>query len=235
MLRPIRILLALFYFCLASLLSLPFLLVRPFHRNNTAKVAHLYSWGVIPLLGVKIEYENKQELDNIHSSLIISNHQDTLDIFLMGHCFPSGTIGIGKKQLIFVPLLGQIFWLTGNILIDRGNSQKSVASLEYAQKIMAHGGRNIWIMPEGTRSLGRGLLPFKKGSFHLAINAQVPIRPIIFSDYYHQFNLNAWRSVVIKIAVLDPIPTQGLTPEDVPGLQELTRSKIQEKIEEMRS
>jgi lysophosphatidate acyltransferase len=42
----------------------------------------------------------------------------------------------------------------------------------------------MWVFPEGTRNNTGNILPFKKGAFHVAIAAQVPILPVIFSSYY---------------------------------------------------
>ncbi|KOB68587.1 Acyltransferase AGPAT4 [Operophtera brumata] len=86
------------------------------------------------------------------------------------------------------------------------------------------GAAKVWMFPEGTRNTGNTvkLLPFKKGAFTLAVDAQVPIIPIVFSPHYfindkkHIFYNNG--KVIMRC--LEPVPTEGLTPEDIPELQE---------------
>jgi 1-acyl-sn-glycerol-3-phosphate acyltransferase len=67
------------------------------------------------------------------------------------------------------PVFGQLYWLTGNLLIDRNNRAKAHGTI--AEVVNAFKKRNIsfWMFPEGTRSRGRGLLPFKTGAFHAAL------------------------------------------------------------------
>jgi len=62
------------------------------------------------------------------------------------------------------------------------------------------------------------MLPFKKGAFHLAVQAQVPIVPIICQNYWHLYHAGVLEPGTLRIVVLDPVPTAGLTPADVPEL-----------------
>ena len=72
----------------------------------------------------------------------------------------------------------------------------------------------VWVMPEGTRSKGRGLLPFKKGAFHMASQTKTPIIPICMSSYHDRLSLNSLKKTFVKIRYLDPIdPSEFLTKE----------------------
>ena len=88
-------------------------------------------------------------------------------------------------------------------------------------------------MPEGTRSAGRGLMPFKNGPFVMAIKANVPIVPIVFSSYLRHLKLNHLKPGKVVAEVLPPISTQGLTMRDVDRLKTQTRQKIQETIDRL--
>ena len=230
MLKYVRFFLLPLWFVLVSLLCLPLLLLRPFHRNNAALVMRLCAFGGIPLLGVEVEYENIERCKDIHSSVIISNHQDSLDIFTLGKAAPDSTVAIGKKQLIYIPVFGFIYWICGNLFIDRSDRKRAFASLERAKQAMVEEGKNIWIMPEGTRSRG-DTRSFKKGAFYMAIHAQVPVWPIVIGDY-RRLNFNAWRAGKLKISVLDPMPTAGLTDKDIPRLRDMAFEKVQQKFSE---
>ena len=74
--------------------------------------------------------------------------------------------------------VGELYWLTGNILIDRANRSKAMDTISQVAEQIKKNKVSVWMFPEGTRSRGRGLLPFKTGAFHAAIAAQVPIVPI---------------------------------------------------------
>lgn len=95
-----------------------------------------------------------------------------------------------------MPLFGQLFWLAGNVLIDRGNAQKARRSMLTTTHTLQHEETSIWVFPEGTRNLGESLLPFKKGAFQMAIAAGVPIVPVCVStlrDPYEAQSLEQWR------------------------------------------
>ena len=64
---------------------------------------------------------------------------------------------------------------------------------------------SIWMFPEGTRSRGRGLLPFKTGAFHTAMQAGVPIVPVVASSYANQIDLNRWDNGEVLIEMLPPL------------------------------
>lgn len=86
-------------------------------------------------------------------------------------------------------------------------------ALEQAVEAMRKKGLKIWIFPEGTRHHNHGFLPFKKGAFNMAICAQIPIIPIVISDYapfYSRPNKYfRWPGYAIA-QVLKPVPTEGV-------------------------
>lgn len=97
--------------------------------------------------------------------------------------------------------------------------------------------QSVFIFPEGTRSYydKPDLLPFKKGPFHLAIQAQVPIIPIVVANYSNVLNTKKkiFRPGSIPVRVLEPISTKGLSKVNMPGLLEETRRKMLETLQEL--
>ncbi len=87
------------------------------------------------------------------------------------------------------------------------------------------------MFPEGTRNLGKGLLPFKKGAFRMAIAAGVPIIPVCVSTYANRLKINSWSSGKVLIRSLPAIPTLGLTLDDLPQLMERCQQMMRESIE----
>ncbi len=79
----------------------------------------------------------------------------------------------------------------------------------------------LWIFPEGTRSSGDEMLPFKKGAFHLAITSQLPVSPVVFSRYLHvDHKQQRFETGEVIITVLPPISTEGMTLQQLPELME---------------
>ncbi|KAK5278065.1 1-acylglycerol-3-phosphate O-acyltransferase [Exophiala xenobiotica] len=110
-------------------------------------------------------------------------------------------------------------------------------AFEGAATAMKEKRQSVLIFPEGTRSYSAQpmLLPFKKGAFHLAVQAGVPIVPIVAENYSNVLNIKARRfnSGTIRVKVLDPIQTKGLTPADVDNLTRDTREKMLDAITDM--
>ena len=209
-------------------------IIRPLDPRNIKISTDLFSFGRY-LLGAEVEVRNKEILDPARPCVFICNHQDNLDIIAGSCVLPKQTVTIGKKSLIFIPFFGQFFWLSGNILIDRKNKKRAFFAMDIAANIIKEKKLSIWIMPEGTRSKGRGLLPFKKGAFITAIKAQVPIVPIAMSSYVKHLRLGKWKSGKIIIQVLPPIPTLGLKLEDTDTLKKMAYDLVKETIEKLDS
>lgn len=94
---------------------------------------------------------------------------------------------MAKRSIQWSPI-GLFMRVSGAILIDRGNNQKAVASVKAAGETMKKHKLSLWMFPEGTRTLkpldNTGMLPLKKGGFHLALQAEIPIIPIVVENYY---------------------------------------------------
>ncbi len=133
---------------------------------------------------------------------------------------------------MWIPLFGQLYWITGNILIDRANRSKAVGTIGQVVDKIKKNKVSVWMFPEGTRSRGRGLLPFKTGAFHAAIGAQVPIVPIVCSST-DKVKLNRWDNGVVIVEVMKPIATVGLEKEDVRKLLTQSRKMMAAKLAEL--
>lgn len=230
MLYLFRMLLMGLHFIAAGVLGVLIGLCRPFNPDNSRLCARLYAWPAMRILRLQIKAEVSSLMDKPHSCVIIANHQSNYDLFVFGNVVPRRTVCIGKKSLKWVPLFGQLFWLAGNVLIDRGNAQKARRSMLTTTHTLQHEDTSIWVFPEGTRNFGEDLLPFKKGAFHMAIAAGVPIVPVCVSSYIKQMNLSRWRSGKILIRSLPAIPTAGLSMDDMPLLIAQCREQMRDCI-----
>lgn len=176
--------------------------------------------------GITFEVEDPNKyLETVRPAVFIGNHQSELDVLMLGCMFPKYCSVTAKKNLKKVPFLGWYMSLSGTVFIDRKNSQNARDAMAGAAEEIQRRKQSVYMFPEGTRSYAKepGLLPFKKGAFHLAIQAGVPIVPVVAANYSHILHIKSlvFNGGKIPVKVLDPIPTAGLTSEDV---DELTRS-----------
>ncbi|MDR7306600.1 1-acylglycerol-3-phosphate O-acyltransferase [Rhodoferax saidenbachensis] len=226
MLYLIRLIVLGLYFLVASAINFVICLSRPFNPDNSRLCGWVYSAPALRILGLTVRLETADMLAQPNPFVIVCNHQSNWDLFVLGCAVPRRTVSLGKKSLKWIPFFGQIYWLAGNILIDRGNAFKAKQAMLKTTDVMQHEDTSIWVFPEGTRNLGQGLLPFKKGAFQMAINAGVPIIPLCCSNYKSSMQLNRWHSGTIVIKTLLPIATTGMTLDDMPALMERCRMQM---------
>jgi 1-acyl-sn-glycerol-3-phosphate acyltransferase len=188
------------------------------------------------MLGIKIDVKNFERLDANQPCVYVGNHQSNMDMLIQAKCFRPRTVCIGKKELIWIPFFGALFYLTGHILLDRKNHEKALAGLNEAKDVLVRRKISIYMFPEGTRNkTPEKLLPFKKGAFHLAIAAQVPILPVVCCPVKPLINIQARKITpgIARIEVLEPIPTIGLTNSDVDALVATAYERMQKAYEEL--
>ncbi|MCX8712397.1 1-acylglycerol-3-phosphate O-acyltransferase [Gilliamella sp. B3464] len=213
-------------------LGIVFCLFNPRNPKNIARFAHLFSFFFKPILGLKIDTRKYPDIEKIGSCVYIANHQNNFDMIVAADIFQPKTVTVGKKSLAWIPFFGQLYYLTGNILIDRNNKTKAHDTIALVVDEIKKQGISIWMFPEGTRSQGRGLLPFKTGAFKAAIAAGVPIVPICVSDT-NSIKLNRLNNGHMIVEMLAPIETKNLRKEDARTLMEQCHQLMSDKIEQI--
>ncbi|TBU88500.1 lysophospholipid acyltransferase family protein [Phytopseudomonas dryadis] len=233
MLFVLRMLMMGVHFVIAGILGLLLGLCRPFHPDNSRLCARLYSLPALCLLRLGLRSDTRSLAEHERSCVIVANHQSNYDLYVLGRVVPPRTVSIGKKSLKWIPLFGQLYWLAGNVLIDRGNARRARRSMLETTEALLHRNTSIWVFPEGTRNGGGEMLPFKRGAFQMAIAAGVPIIPVCVSSYIRHLRLNRWNSGKVMIRSLPAIPTAGLSMDDLPHLIDECRQRMQACIDSM--
>jgi 1-acyl-sn-glycerol-3-phosphate acyltransferase len=218
MLSIFRYLLLACHFVISSLGAFCIIIFRPFHHSNSRILAQVYSQIGRRIIGIKIVHENAEVMRNHEPCVVVANHQSNWDLFIVGSIVPKRMVSLGKKSLKWMPFFGQVYWLGGNILVDRGNRKKAMAAMATTKKALTTKNTSIWFFAEGTRNHGKNMLPFKKGAFVTAVNAGVPIIPVCTSSYLDGFSLDRLSNGTARIRVLAPIATKDLTLDDVDQL-----------------
>ncbi|AUV85074.1 1-acylglycerol-3-phosphate O-acyltransferase [Vibrio campbellii] len=196
---------------------------------------HVFTFGRLfgkmsRVFGIKLELRIPEDAYSRGQHVYIANHQNNWDLFTVSSAVTPKVVTVGKKSLAWMPLFGQLYWLTGNILIDRANRSKAKGTIDQVVDSIKNSDVSVWMFPEGTRSRGRGLLPFKTGAFHAAIGAQVPIIPIVCSSTDH-IKLNRWNNGHVIIEMLPPVSTEGYGKEGVRELANVCREEMKAKLE----
>ncbi|KAL9934139.1 hypothetical protein V8E36_007221 [Tilletia maclaganii] len=202
----------------------------PGQRLNINKVvARSFYYLTGSLTGIRFAVEGEENFEKARPAVLVGNHQSSIDILYLGRIFPAFASIMAKKELKYSPLLGQYMTLSGAVFIDRKNRKDAVKSMDLVGKSMKKRNLSLWIFPEGTRSNlpVPDMLPFKKGAFHLAIQAQVPVVPVVCENYYRLFDSKSrFDSGTIRIKVLPPIETKGLTAADAGDLSDRVREQM---------
>jgi len=191
-------------FLFICIVSCFYSLLRPFHRDNVYLTSK-YLGKVSKLLGFDVEVRVPESVKNIGPVVYVVNHQNNYDVFTVANAVQPGTVTVGKKSLKWIPIFGQMYWLSGNILIDRKNTNKAMSTMNVTVRKITKNKLSVLMFPEGTRSRGRGLLHFKTGAFRTAEKANVPIVPICVSNQEGTIKLGRWNNGKIIIELLDPI------------------------------
>ncbi|WWD18332.1 hypothetical protein CI109_102782 [Kwoniella shandongensis] len=222
------------------------------HRLNTNYFVARTFWHVAgPIMGWKFVVEGEEHLWNMEgtggegegqaskkgrSAVMVGNHQSFVDILYLGRIFPKHAAIMAKKSIKIIPGLGWFMMLSGTVFINRSNNKSAVASMTQAGEDMKRKRISLWIFPEGTRHMSPepDLLPFKKGAFYLAVQSGVPVVPVVCQNYQHLFDgKTRFRRGTLRIKVLPPIPTTGLTAADVPDLMNKTRDLMLATLQEL--
>lgn len=204
MLAVLRVIVLLPVFLIINFYLLAVCLIRPFHRNNVHHAGNAYAL-MAPILGLRLVLRKSAEIRADQPCVYIANHQNSYDIITVAKAAQPGVVTVGKKSLKWIPVFGQIYWLSGNIMIDRKNSGKARNTLVAAGKKIKAKGTSVWLFPEGTRSNGRGLLPFKQGAFHLAKATGEPIVIVAASRLHDKVRWNRWNNGTVLIELMAPV------------------------------
>lgn len=198
-------------------------------RHAAVALARTFNRTMCFLLRWRIVVVNRERIYRETPCVFMVGHQSNLDIVIYGSTFPPRTVVIGKREVGKVPVFGWFFRITGNILIDRGHLGRAIESIKKAAEKVKRDQVSVWVFPEGHRNQEPELLPFKKGAFHLAIAAQIPIVPVMAEPVNRIMDAHRWmvRPGTLRIHVYDEIPTAGLSEDDVDGLIETVRAFMQ--------
>jgi len=193
------------------------------------------NWGArtwLRLTGVKVKVSGRGHLDPNQPYVFVSNHRSYLDAAPL-FAFTGRRMGmVAKKELLKAPILGYGMGFVNVIAIDRSNRERAVETLKIATARL-RSGISFGVCPEGTRARPGEMLPFKKGAFHMAVQAGVPIVPIALKNsdvLMGKGTGEAWPGT-IEMTMFAPVETSWVkSDEDLKELVELVQAVIMKEL-----
>jgi 1-acyl-sn-glycerol-3-phosphate acyltransferase len=200
-----------------------------FSRTGDAvhHVAQVWGRSILSMSGIRVELKGMDRAGNYRSCIFMCNHQSNYDIPVLLGKLPVQFRWLAKAELFRIPLFGRSMRGAGYISIDRFDRNSAFQSLDKAAATIKQG-TSVMIFPEGTRSTDGKLLPFKKGGFVLAVDAGVPIVPIVISgthDIMPKGRLLVRRQSVL-VQVQPPILTSEFTRDTKAELMARVRQSM---------
>ncbi|KAK0171905.1 hypothetical protein PV328_005295 [Microctonus aethiopoides] len=221
-------------FCaFAASWSIPIMLFRPGDWRN----ALLPAWQLqkfAKLLGFNFIIRGHENIVKDTGAIVVINHQSAMDLIVLAELWPTleRCTVVSKKIILYLGTFGLASWLWGTIFIDRGNVQDAQQRINSTAEIINKRKAKLLLFPEGTRHSSNTLKPFKKGAFHVAIASQTPIQPVVVSKYYFMdHKLLKFNHGTSFITILPPIPTIGMTKDDLPNLLDKTYQLMNEEFQ----
>ena len=192
-------------------------------KDPVHKVAIAWAKLILFASRIKVTINGLSNVDPSKSYIYMCNHQSNFDIPVLLGCLPVQFRWLAKAELFKIPIFGRGMRSAGYISIDRFNRESAFESIsEAAERIK--GGVSVMIFPEGTRSIDGKIRPFKKGGFVLAVDAGVPIIPVV---------LHGTRAIMPKGRLrINPghVVMDILSPVDATGYTRDTKDELIEQV-----
>ena len=197
-------------------------------KNITGIFGRMWGRWVLWSTGINYTIRGLQNLEPNKQYIFVSNHESALDIPLSVAGLPYNNVFLAKKELFKIPIFGWAMHAAGMVRVDRQNREKARLSADRALKQIRKTNISIMIYPEGTRTLTGDLLPFKKGSYLLAIRSGLSVVPITIKGMFDILSKNSFKLKQGKVELIidKPIQTSSLTEKDRDYLLEKTREII---------
>jgi len=178
------------------------------------KIAQGWARCIIFTTGCTMDIEGRERIPPKGGVCFVSNHEGIFDIIL-ALAYAGRPFGfIAKKELLYVPLINIWISMLGGLFIDRKNIRKAKKTIDLGIHKLQKGW-SMLIFPEGTRSKGKGLLPFRSGAIKLATNSLATIVPIAITGSYEVFEKDyRVHGVPIRMVFCPVINTSELSGED---------------------
>ena len=195
-------------------------------------VARIWARSILFVSRTKVTVNGLANIDPTQSYVYMSNHQSNFDIPVLLAYLPVQFRWLAKAELFKIPIFGRAMRGAGYVKIDRFNQEAAFESLNEAAEKMKNG-VSVMIFPEGTRSRDGKIKPFKKGGFVMAVDAGVPIVPVVLKGTWTLMDKSSLKinTGEVSLNLKAPIATTDYTRENKDDLVKSVRAVIREGFE----
>lgn len=189
--------------------------------RRTNAVARAWARDVTRRCGVEVRVEGADQRFDAPAYLVMGNHSSHFDLLGLFSVMPFDVKPVAKRELAKIPIFGWVLKGGAAIMIDRGDREKARVSIQRAGETI-RSGHSVLMFPEGTRTKGYAVGPLKKGPFHLALSARVPVLPVGIVGSAEILEPHDWKVShgLISVRFGTPIETEGIR-DDETGRAEL--------------
>ena len=210
------------------LVTMPFDSRRYYLHQFSCTWSNLAFW-LNPLW--RLTVSGKDKIDKNGTYVIVSNHQSGADILVL-FTLRLHFKWVAKRILFFTPFLGWNMAMNRYIALRRGKKSSMHRMMEKSKEGLLQG-NSMMIFPEGTRSKDGQLQPFRSGAFHLALNAQIPILPIVIKGTSKAIRKGGFlisKQHDLRVVILDPIPYNSFKDMEPKQLAEIVHNRIEDEL-----
>lgn len=190
-------------------------------------LGHVGVWITLRTSGIRVTVEGREHLRPATAVVFCANHQSNVDPPVLFSTLHRRLHVLYKAELNRLPILGTVFQVGGYIPVPREQKEAALRAIDQAAASIRQG-NSFLVFPEGTRSRTDEMLPFKKGGFVMAIQAQAPIVPVAISggrDAMRKGSALIYPAHV-RVRIGAPVPTAGMTLDDREALIATVRERI---------
>lgn len=191
-------------------------------------------WGLSFLSfvsGVGLTVEGRENFDKKQQYLILANHKSAIDIPVLARILPFHFKFFASNRFFYIPFFGWGMALAGYIPVNRASRVKSYKAVQKGINILSRSQASLLIFPEGTRIEEDKIARFKQGFLHIATKSQKPILPVVL-DGTLEIKKKKERLFYpgrVRVSILPPIPSTGLTKDKWPRMRQELEKKFQEE------
>ena len=194
-------------------------------------VSHYWAKFLLLFAGVHVTVKGTENIPRTGAALFVSNHQGNFDIPVLFSSLKTPIGFLAKIELAKIPAIRQWMPLLGCVFIDRANLRQSVKAVQECVGVLKNG-YSMVIFPEGTRSKGKTMGEFKKGSLRLVEKVDVPIVPVTVNNTYAalEANHNRVRRTDVTVVISPPIYFGKLSAEERADINSIVREAISHNL-----
>ena len=191
------------------MMGLPLYALSRSRRDSINFSISLFAETASALIGLDLDVRGREHLWKHRPAIFMFNHQSNADMLIMASLIRRDIVGVGKRELKQLPVIGPLMGAAGVVFIDRSDRRAAIETMKPLVNAMRDERKSLVIAPEGTRAPTRKLGAFKKGGFHIAIESGVPIVPVVIhnSGDISPKGEKIFRSGTVHVDVLPAIDT----------------------------